>query len=361
MSAHEFLRIKTNYYELLGSIVSSYLPAMPSMAGGQATSYKLQANMLTYILFILGFPVLIKGADILIDGASSIAKKFRVSDLMIGLTIIAFGTSAPELIVNLIASFRGSTDLAVGNVFGSNISNILLILGITAIIYPLAMKRGTVWKEVPFSLLAIVAVAFLANDLIIDGVGPSLLSRIDGVILLLFFIIFIYYTFGLGKLKGEEKITVKVHSMPKSFLLVAIGAVALALGGQWIVNGAVEIAKSFGISEAFIGLTIVAIGTSLPELATSVVAATKKNADIAVGNIVGSNVFNLLWILGLSATIKPLSYSIDLNFDGWIVIMATFLLFIFMFIGKKQILERWQGIAFVGIYVFYILYLIYRG
>ncbi|MCB9802904.1 calcium/sodium antiporter [Candidatus Nomurabacteria bacterium] len=315
---------------------------------------------ITLSLFLVGFYFLIKGADWLVGGASSIAKRLKVSDLMIGLTIVSFGTSAPELVVNLVASFNGSGDLAVANIIGSNISNILLILGISAVIFPLAVKKGTTWKEIPFSLLAVIVLWFLANDFLIDGQNVSALSRIDGLILLSFFVIFLYYTFGIAKVEGEGD-DVRKYGVWTSIAMIIAGALGLAFGGQWIVDGAIEIAKFFGMSESLIGLTIVAVGTSLPELAASAMAAWRHNPDIAIGNIIGSNIFNVFWILGLSAAIKPIVFNLNLNTDIYIVISATALLFLFMFVGKKNILQRWQGIVMLSLYLAYIVYLIIRG
>ena len=317
--------------------------------------------MLTYILFIVGFYFLIKGASWLVDGASSIAKKFKVSNLVIGLTIVSFGTSAPELIVNLIASFQGNSDLAISNIIGSNISNVLLILGISAIIFPLKVKRGTIFKEIPFSLLAAVALWFLVNDNLLEEQSYSALTRIDGAILLLFFIIFLYYSFGIAKVEGEGQDEVKERQTSLSVLMVIGGMLGLALGGHLIVDGAIVIAQKFGMSESLIGLTIVAIGTSLPELAASAVAAYKHKSDIAIGNIIGSNVFNVFWILGLSSFIRPIIFSPILNFDIYFMAIITVVLFLFMFVGKKNILQRWQGVSMVGIYIIYIVYLINRG
>ena len=316
--------------------------------------------MATYILFIVGFYFLIKGADWLVGGASSIAKKFHVSNLVIGLTIVAFGTSAPELIVNLFASFQGSSDLAIGNIVGSNISNVLLILGISAIIFPLAVKRGTVFKEIPLNMLAVVVLWMLVNDVLIDKAGMSVLTRIDGGILLLFFVIFLYYTFGIAKVEGEGEDVKKYNNWTAAGMIIA-GAAGLALGGYWIVEGAIVIAGKLGMSESLIGLTVVAIGTSLPELATSAVAAWRHNADIAIGNIIGSNIFNIFWILGLSAMIKPLYFSSVLNIDIYIMAVITVVLFMFMFVGRKNVLQRSQGIVLVLIYIAYVSYLIMRG
>ncbi|MFH1657028.1 MAG: calcium/sodium antiporter [bacterium] len=319
--------------------------------------------MFTCFLFFIGFGALIKGADLLVDGASSLARRFGVSALVIGLTIVAFGTSTPELIVNIFASIKGSTDIAIGNILGSNIANILLILGVSAVIYPLAVKKGTVWKEIPLAFLGVIVLAVMANDTLIDGGLWSGLTRIDGFILLSFFIIFLYYVFGISKVEpaGANETAPRVHSSARSCLMIGGGLLGLVLGGKWIVDGAVAFATSLGVSEALIGLTVVAVGTSLPELATSAVAAYKKNIDIAVGNIVGSNIFNIFWVLGVSATIRPLPFSQTLMSDVFITVIATFLLFAFMFIGKRHLLQRWQGICFIVFYLGYISYLVIRG
>ncbi len=319
--------------------------------------------ILTYILFFVGFGLLIGGAGLLVDGASSLAKRLGVSALAIGLTIVAFGTSTPELIVNIFAGINGSSDIAIGNILGSNIANILLILGISAAIYPLAVTKGTVRKEIPLAFLAVIVVAFMASDAFIDNISFSALTRIDGLILISFFIIFLYYVFGISKVEPSDAVEVKprMHSLLRSCLMIAGGLVGLILGGKWIVDGAVAIATSIGMSEALIGLTVVAVGTSLPELATSAVAAYKKNVDIAVGNIVGSNIFNIFWILGVSALIRPLPFSQMLMSDVFVTAIATFLLFGAFFIGKRHVLERWQGICFIALYVGYIAYLVIRG
>lgn len=311
-----------------------------------------------YTLFALGFVLLIKGADYLVDGSASIAKRFNISNLVIGLTIVAFGTSAPELIVNLFASFNGSSDLAISNVLGSNLANMLLILGVASVIYPLQVKSNTVWKEIPLSLLAIVLVFFMANDVLFDGASLNSISRIDGVSLIAFFIVFMYYSFGIAKNTDEDsEEEIEVLSLPKSSLYVLVGMIGLALGGKWIVDGAVFIAKSFNMTEALIGLTVVAIGTSLPELATSYAAAKKQNADIAVGNTVGSNIFNVFWILGLSSLIRPLPFdAANNNVDMYAAIGASLLLFLFMFIGRKHLLQRSQGVLFLVAYFAFMVF-----
>jgi cation:H+ antiporter len=313
--------------------------------------------MITYLLFIAGFFVLIYGADWLVSGASSIAKKLNVSDLVIGLTIVSFGTSAPELVVAVLASLEGKSEIVIGNVLGSNIFNTLAILGVSAIIYPLTVQRNTVWKEIPMSLLAALLVGITANDVWLDYSAFSVISRSDGLMLLAFFIIFIYYTFNISR-KSTDQMDIGTEEVPvlKSILLILAGLAGLVLGGRWIVDGAVQIATSLGVSEAIISLTIISVGTSLPELATSAVAAYKRNADIAVGNVVGSNLFNIFLILGVGATIRPLPFNLQSNIDVFLTIISSFLLFAFMFTGKGRKIERAEGIIFILIYVGYVLF-----
>ena len=315
--------------------------------------------MLTYILFVVGFVLLISGANLLVEGSASIAKKLNISSIVIGLTIVAFGTSAPELIVNIFASVQGNTEIAIGNILGSNIVNILLILGVSSIIYPLATKENTVWKEIPLSLLAAILVGVMVNDTLIDGGTFSGLTKIDGIVFIAFFIIFLYYTFGISKVSGENTdLEIKDMSYMKSSLYIVGGLLGLVFGGKWIVDGAIKIAEGFNVSQSLIGLTVVAIGTSLPELATSAVAAYKKQSDIAIGNVVGSNIFNIFWILGLSAVINPLPFSKDSVIDIIMTIVASLILFLIMFIGKKHTVERWQGVIMILIYIGYVAYLI---
>ena len=319
--------------------------------------------MLKYALLIAGFVLLIKGADYLVQGASSIARRWKVSELVIGLTVVAFGTSTPELFVNIIASVQGNTDIAIGNVLGSNIANVLLILGVSSLIYPLMVTRGTVWKEIPLSLLAAFLLGFLANDALIDKRDFSALTRIDGLVLLSFFVIFMYYSFSIAnKIEGmEEHVPTKLHGLIKSLLLIMLGLIGLTLGGKWIVDGAVRLALNFGMSQAIIGLTIVAVGTSLPELATSAMAAYRRNVEIAVGNVVGSNIFNVFFVLGISSTIKPLPFDTGSNMNIGVVILASLLLFVYMFTGKKRSLDRWEGGIFITLYAAYIAFLIIQG
>ena len=318
---------------------------------------------------IIGFIFLIKGADILVDGSSSIAKRFGLSTFFIGLTVVAFGTSMPELVVSVLASVKGSSGIALGNIIGSNISNTLLILGASAMVAPLVVKKTTINKEIPFSLLAILAVGFLVNDLLIDNCAPNGLTRIDGLVLILFFAIFIYYTFGISHEKENifKKTVGELKDEPKEYqgwlaaVMIFGGLICLAGGGQLIVNRATDISFYFGISEALVGLTIVAIGTSLPELAASVMAARKGKTDIAVGNVVGSNIFNFVWVLGISSLIKPISYDAILNADFVILFGITIMLLFLIYIGKKNVLDKWEGATLVSLYVFYIVFIVIRG
>jgi cation:H+ antiporter len=316
--------------------------------------------VITILLFIIGIIILIKGADLLVDGATSVAKRIGISTIVVGLTIVSFGTSAPELVINIFASIKGKSDIAIGNVLGSNIANILLVLSISAVIYPIVFKSNTKWKEIPFSLLAIIVFAFMVNDSFFNGDSFSGLTRSDGLVLLSFFVIFLYYSFSISKVGVEniDESPSRLYSLPRSILMMIIGLAGLTIGGRWIVNGAVSIATAFGISEAFIASTIIAIGTSLPELATSAVASYKRNVDIAVGNVIGSNIFNIFFVLGISSIINPLPFSQSLRINVWVVIIATLLLFLFMFIDKRHILKRWEGVVFIMLYIGYIISLI---
>lgn len=320
---------------------------------------------MVYVLFVVGFVLLIAGADFLVNGASSIAKRNRIPELVIGLTIVSFGTSMPELVVNLLASFDGSSEIAIGNVFGSNIANVLLILGVAALIKPLPIQKSIYFTEIPISLVATFMVGFLANAALFDPNGGLALSQLDGIILLFFFGLFMAYIYVISRTKQEmgELTESEIDVMPKmkSILYIVGGSVGLFLGGMWVVDGAIQIATDFGLSQTFIGLTVVAIGTSLPELVTSAVAAKKGQADMAVGNVIGSNIFNLLWILGLSASINPLPFDIVTNTDILMVIAASTLLIFAVIIGKKPRIDRWEGAVFVAVYISYIVYLVYRS
>lgn len=314
--------------------------------------------MIFQILYLLvGFLVLIKGADWLVNGASTLAKKYNVSDLAIGLTIVAFGTSAPELVVNVFAAYNGHFDIVFGNIIGSNNFNLFVILGIAGLITPLIVQSSTVWKEIPLSFLAIVLLFFMANGFMWGN--QLILSRIDGIIFLLFFVGFLYYVYKQLKTDPVEVDLVKKnYSTIKIWGLIAIGLIGLVIGGRLVVTNATHLAVSLGVSQKIIGLTIVAAGTSLPELATSVVAAIKKNNDIAVGNIIGSNIFNIFLILGISSLIRPVEYSKVFNIDIFLLAFGTIILFTAMFTGKKKKLDRWEAAIMLLMYVGYTIYLV---
>lgn len=314
---------------------------------------------LQIVFLLVGFVLLIKSADWLVDGASALAKKYKVSDLAIGLTIVAFGTSAPELVVNVFAASQSHHDIVFGNIIGSNNFNLYIILGIAGLISPLVVQHSTVWKEIPISLAAIV-VLFLMTT-VWFGAENTTLTRIEGVVLLLMFLGFLYYVFKQLKSDPDDiKIEQKSMSNTKIWLFIVIGLAGLVGGGRMVVINAVEMATALGVSQKIIGLTIVAIGTSLPELATSVVAALKKNNDIAVGNIIGSNIFNIFLILGLSSVINPVEYNMSFDTDIVLLVLGTLLLFGTMFTGKKKKLDRWEAFLLLVIYVTYTVYIIYN-
>ncbi|MFN3404669.1 MAG: calcium/sodium antiporter [Cytophagaceae bacterium] len=314
--------------------------------------------IIAVLLLFLGLALLIKGADWLVSGASSLAKKYNVSDLAIGLTIVAFGTSAPELVVNVLASLENHQDIVFGNVIGSNNFNLFMILGIAGLITPLNVHSSTVWKEIPLSFVAVILVFFLVNDNTVSS-QPYVLSRIDGLILLMLFGMFLTYVYSQLKSEPEDNQSAAETLPPfKQWTYIVIGFAGLVVGGELVVNNAVEIAAAIGISEKIIGLTVVAAGTSLPELATSVVAALKKNIDIAVGNVIGSNIFNLLFILSASAISNPITYDPAFNRELIILGIGTGLLFTAMFTGKKKKLDRWEAGVLLIFFVAYISYLV---
>ncbi|MFC1691817.1 calcium/sodium antiporter [Nanoarchaeota archaeon] len=319
--------------------------------------------IISIFLVALGFLFLLKGADFLVEGASSLAKRLGVTDLMIGLTVVAFGTSMPELVVNIFSAIQGSTDIALGNVIGSNIFNTLLILGLAAILMPLAVKHSTVWREIPLCIFATLLILINVNDNLLRSVNGNIISRTEGIILLLVFGIFLYYVYEMAKQgRGEEEEDGFKKMKPwRSLSFILIGMAGLFLGGRWVVNGALDIANVLGVSEFLISVVVVALGTSLPELVTTIVAAYKKNMDVAVGNIIGSNIFNIFLVLGATSVIKDIPFEKYMNFDVIYLLMASILLFGFMFIGEKHKMQKWQGITFIGMFVFYILFVLVRG
>lgn len=322
--------------------------------------------LLPIVLLLVGFAILIKGADFLVNGASSMAKKNGISNLAIGLTVVAFGTSMPELTVSMVSALDGNNDASFGNVIGSNNFNLLFILGIAGIIYPLAVQRNTVKYEVPMSLLAAFVLFVVVNDGLMWGdpadVSPmgNLLSRLDSIILLLFFLGFLFYIYRTMRNTADlgEGEAIKLYSTPISIVMVIAGLGMLIYGGNLVVENALEIAHHYGLSEKLIGLTILAAGTSLPELATSCVAAYKKNTDIAIGNVVGSNIFNIFFILGITGTIHPIPYNTAMNFDLHVLMGSTVLLMVFMFTLNTRKLDRWEAIIMLAAYIAYTMYLV---
>lgn len=313
--------------------------------------------LLLILLIIVGFLLLIKGADWMVNGASALAKKNNISDLAIGLTIVAFGTSAPEMVVNIIASFENHSDIVFGNVIGSNNFNLFMVLGIVGLIFPITVQSTTVWKEIPISFVAVLVLFILTNDFLLQE--SNILSRVDGAILFVLFCLFLFYVYKQLKNDIPKTTTSKENlSNIKIWGFIVIGLTGLIIGGKLVVNSAIEIATEFGISEKIIGLTIVAAGTSLPELVTSVVAAFKKNSDIAIGNIIGSNIFNIFFILSLSAFVNPIEYSIDFNNDIYLLGAGTLFLFVAMFTGRKKKLDRWEAGILLVAFIIYTIKLI---
>ncbi len=318
--------------------------------------------VLAYLWLLAGFVLLIKGADYFVAGASAIARLLRVSPLLVGLTIVAFGTSAPEATVSIIAALDGSSDVAIGNVIGSNIFNITLVVGIAAMIYPLAVETDTVRKEIPFTLLAGVALWVLISDKAVVGAADNLVTRSEGIILLLFFTVFLYYVFEMARANraaadtGESPIS---GGWGKNLLFTLGGLAAIIFGGDLVVDNATTIALSLGMSETLVGLTIVAIGTSLPELITSITAALKKESEIALGNIVGSNIFNIFFVLGASSAIAPLAVNGKIFTDMAIMVLLTVLLLVFS--RSRLRISKVEGAVLAAVYLAYLVYIIIRN
>lgn len=308
------------------------------------------------LLIIVGFTSLIFGANWLVDGASLLAKKNNISDLVIGLTIVAFGTSAPELVVNSVASFDGFSDIVFGNIIGSNNFNLFIILGIAGLIYPVTVQSSTAWREIPLSLIITLLLFGLANNFFIDE-NPEI-SRLDGILLLIAFIGFLFYVFHQLKHEKTEVIVHENKSNYKIWGLVIFGMAGLIIGGKLVVDNSIDVATQLGVSQKIIGLTIIAAGTSLPELVTSIVAAIKKNSDIAIGNVVGSNIFNILLILSISSLINPVKYNPNFNQDLLVLMGGTVFLIIAMFTGKRKKLDRWEALILLSFYLIYTTYLV---
>ena len=317
---------------------------------------------MAYILLIVGFALLIKGASSFVDGSSNIARLLRVPPILIGLTIVAFGTSSPEVTVSIIAALEGTADVAVGNVVGSNIFNITLVVGMAAFLYPLRVESETIRKEIPFTLLASVVLLIVMSDIALQGFGNNIITRGDGFILLLFLSIFMYYVIEVGlksrKNASNEPILATI-TWGKNIVITVLGLVAIIVGGNLVVDNGTKIAYSLGMSETLVGLTIIAIGTSLPELVTSITAALKKQSEIALGNIVGSNIFNILLVLGASSVISPLAVNDKVLIDVVFMIVLTVLLFVFSRTGFK--IGKREGMVLVVVYIIYLVYIILRN
>ena len=323
------------------------------------------------LLLIGGLILILLGANGLTDGAASVAKRFHIPPIVIGLTIVAFGTSAPELTVSVSSALKGSADIAIGNVVGSNIFNTLMIVGCTALFAPIVITRNTLRKEIPLCILSSIVLLICANDVFLDKAPENILNRVDGLLLLCFFVIFMGYTFAIAskpvtmEQQAEHPVIeeeTEIKSLPwwKSILYIIGGLAALIFGGQLFVDGATGIARNLGVSESIIGLTLVAGGTSLPELATSIVAALKKNPEIAIGNVIGSNLFNIFFVLGCSASITPLHLSGITNFDLFTLVGSGILLWLFGLFFAKRTITRIEGGIMILCYVAYTVVLIYN-
>lgn len=313
------------------------------------------------LCIVLGFVALVKGADFLVDGASAIAKRFGISDLVIGLTVVAFGTSMPEFVVNMVSVVEGSTDLAITNILGSNIINTLVILGLTALVYPIVSQKRTRDFDIPMSIIAgVLVLIFVAVQLPFGETGKGI-GRIGGASLLLLFCYFLYNTFRHAKdhpseVPSDEGQSTKEISIRRALCLILGGLVGLIVGGELIVKSAVDLATRMGVSEAIIGLTVVALGTSLPELATSVIAAAKKNSDIAIGNVFGSNIFNVFFVLGTSATVRPLPAYEGIELDACIAALGSIVVWLAVKTNKERKVQRWAGALLLLIYAGYLTY-----
>jgi cation:H+ antiporter len=307
---------------------------------------------LSVVLIIIGFVLLIVGADVLVDGSSGIAKKFHIPEIIIGLTIVSIGTSMPELFVSITSALDGYSDMAIGNIIGSNLCNLLLILGLSATIKPVVFQKETRLYEIPMCLLVTIVLMYFCNS-------QGGISRLEAVILLVLFCAFIGYTIYMGRKESKKEIVEiqteeKKNSILKNIVFVLLGIFSLKFGGDLVVDNAVNVARYFNWSEKLISLTILAVGTSLPELVTSVTAAVKGNSDIAIGNIIGSNIFNILLIIGVSAFITPITYNFSYNFDFSVLIASSIILAIFPFIPPKDKMSRSNGIVYLFIYVAYL-------
>ncbi|MEZ5569913.1 MAG: calcium/sodium antiporter [Halioglobus sp.] len=318
--------------------------------------------MFDLLVTLAGLGLLVLAADFLVKGASSLASRAGVSALTIGLTVVSVGTSMPELVVSVTSGLQGKADLAIANVLGSNIFNVLVVLGVAAMICPLPVQNSTVVSEIPFSVSAAILLGFLANAALFTSKPELSISRVDGAIMLAFFLLFIAYVFSTARSRDQGVSPVEAaRPVAQSVLFVMLGVGGLFLGGEWVVDGAVGIARRWEVDDALIGLTIVAVGTSLPELTASAVAAYRKQTDIAVGNVVGSNIFNILWILGLTSSLTELPFDAISNIDIIMVVVSSLLILVAVVASRTATISRGFGAVFVALYVAYLAYLIQRG
>ncbi len=312
------------------------------------------------LLLLFGLIILIKAADFLVSGSRSIAAELGISPLVIGLTVVSFGTSMPELLVTLVSGLDNNADLAIANIIGSNIANMLLVLGVAAIIRPLPVQNSTVVSEIPFSLTAAVLVGFLANAALFSDYPELSISQLDGGILLFFFLLFMLYVYKISRENEEEEPSVPDLGRARAIFYVLLGVIGLYFGGRFVVDGAVSLSMLLGVDDALIGLTIVAIGTSTPELVASAVAAYRNQTDIAVGNVVGSNIFNLLWVLGFTSSVVELPFEVISNSDIVMMIASSSLIILVLVSGRSNVIMRMHGIVFVTLYALYIVYVSLR-
>ena len=318
--------------------------------------------MTDFLYLAAGLLILIKCADLMVAGSVSVARKLGVSTLVIGLTVVSFGTSLPEMLVSVNDGLDGNADLAISNIVGSNIANVLLVLGLAAIIRPLPVQNSTVVSEIPFSLTAALLLGFLANAAIFSSVPELSISRLDGAILLFFFFLFLLYIYRTSAVDNlAAELPAEQLSRAREVTYILLGVVGLYVGGQLVVDGAVSVATALGVDDVVIGLTIVAIGTSVPELVASGVAAYRGQTDVAVGNVVGSNIFNILWVVGLTSSLTELPFDLVSNTDLAIVAGSSALILVSLAISRTNSILRWHGAAFVSLYGVYLAYVVARG
>lgn len=312
---------------------------------------------------VAGLIMILYGANLLTDGSSAVARRLGVSDLVIGLTVVAFGTSAPELVISIVSAINGSASLAVGNVVGSNIFNILAIIGITALIRPMVIRKSVMTNEIPMVILSSVILLVMGYSAMLDGSVTDIVTRVDGIFLLIFFLLYLRYTFASARHSASpDPAEAKAEGAPmptlKAVIFIILGLAGLIFGGDKFVDGASGLASAMGISEAVIGLTIVAVGTSLPELATSIVAATKDKPGLAIGNVIGSNIFNVLFVLGSAAVVRPLPFGGVTKVDLWVLMAASFAFMIFGWYFRKRLITRAEGALMALGYIAYTVWLV---